>query len=253
MKFLHIIIFSLVLYSCSKKSDDAPDDTPPKGTVSGSIKAYDRTGKENTGFDNISIKLIDKLNQVSTGTVAADGQFRFEKVILGDVKIAINKPGYGFIDTVQFNHEKPDDTLSNIDIIEEQPFSTKFTGGGYSDGKMSYYFSCDYKTSTESYMATYVYSFSKYADASINHANLLWGSGTLVNVQYISGYSGGWSTFALKKLTDAGFVKGDKIYMALIPSIQQFWTSYNNKNINYKIISYKVTNASNVLYFILNE
>lgn len=246
MKLLYYIFFIGVVCSCSKKSDNT-------STLSGSIKAYDKYGNENGKFDDISIKLIDKQNQESFATVASDGKFRFENVTQGEVLLTINKPGYGFIDTIQFNHEKTNDTLSNIDLIEDLPFTFKLNYIDYSSGWLSYPLSCDYHTTTDSYMATYFVCFSKYADASINHANLLWAAGTSINVQIISGYYGGKSTFALKNFTDAGFVKGDKIYVALIPSIQKFGTSYHNKNINYKIISYKVRNASNVAWFILNE
>lgn len=252
MKYLYFIAIAL-LCSCSKKSD-TQDQT---STIQGSITVYDKSGNENAKYDDISIKLIDAQNQVSTGTVDATGKYKFEKVMKGDVILTFNKPGYGYIDSIKFNHQKPNDTLSTVQLVEDIPFTYRNNGISYSGGWLNYPLSCDYHNTTDQYMATFFVCLSKYADVSITKANLIWREGSSVNVQYVSGYYGGKATFSFNNFTNAGFIAGDKIYGALVPVTQKYSALYaatinsNNQNINYQVISRKAGTTSNVSAFTL--
>src|ERR1044072_6592734 len=126
MKYLYFIAIALIC-SCSKKSD-TQDQT---STIQGSITVYDKSGHENPKYDNISIKLIDAQNQVSTGTVDATGKYEFEKVVKGAVILTFNKPGYGYIDSMTFNHQKPNATLSTVELVEDIPFTFRNNGISY--------------------------------------------------------------------------------------------------------------------------
>ncbi|MCS3794840.1 hypothetical protein [Niastella sp. OAS944] len=130
MKYLYFIAIALIC-SCSKKSETQDQSS----IIQGSIKVYDNSGNENPKYDDISIKLIDAQNQVSTGTVDATGKYKFEKVMMGNVILTFNKPGYGYIDSIKFNHQKPNDTLSNVELVKDIPFTFRNNGISYSGGE----------------------------------------------------------------------------------------------------------------------
>lgn len=252
MKYFYYITI-VVLSSCSKHSD-APNQF---GNIHGSITEYVKSGNENLKFDNISIKLIDAQNQVSVGNVDAGGKFQFEKVLKGDVLLIFNKPGYGYIDTIRFNHSKPNDTVSNVALIEDLPFTLKNNGINYSAGWLNYPLTCDYQT-TDQYLVTFFICFSKTPDVSITKAALTWPYGGYWNVAYVHVF-GGRVTYSIDRFTDAGFKKGDIIYASLVPVSKKYGDSYtdilnkNNSNVNYQVISVKAATTSNVTSFLLNE
>lgn len=259
MKFIYCMIAISLLASCSKKSSTPiitptppANPTPVSGVVSGTIKAYDKYGNENVNYSDISIKLIDKQQQVFTGTVNGTGTFRFDNIVTGNVTLAITKPGYGFIDSVKYDHEKSSDTLSNIYLIEELPFSFTLTSAGYSNSLFTFSGNYNYH-STDSYMVSEFLCFNTDPGVSINHTNLLWSPSSSTNVQFLTGTSGGSTSMSFQTLTAAGFKTGDQIYVTLIPSITKFWTSYYNQNNNYTILHYKVSNGSNVVSFTLHQ
>jgi hypothetical protein len=177
----------------------------------------------------------------------------------GDVLLVFNKAGYGFIDTIRFNHNNPNDTVSNVALIEDLPFTFKNNGVNYGTGWLNYPLTCDYQTTTDQYMVTYFICFSKTPDVSITKAALTWPYGGFWNVSYINGYFGGRGTFSVKTFTDAGFKYGDKIYAALVPVSKKYGDLYTeilnkkNPNINYQVISVRAATTSNITFFILNE
>lgn len=160
---------------------------------------------------------------------------------------------------MKFNHQKPIDTLSNVELVEDIPFTLKNYGISFSGGWLKFPLSCDYHTTTDQYMVTYFVCLSKYADVSITKADLVWLSGASTNVQYISDDYGGGFTFPFSRFTGAGFKAGDKIYAAIVPVTGKYsdlyvTTVYNsNPTINYQVISRKAGTTSNVTSFILNQ
>src|SRR5574337_1830646 len=254
MKVLTVLLLLSLLISCSKKT---PEDTekkplPTTGKVNGTIKIYDRFGNENTNYNDVAIKLINKQNEVSAISVNGDGSFRADSVLFGDIRLAISKPEFGYIDSIEYDHEKSSDTLTSIYLIEELPFSFQFSTASYSNSSFRFSGSYSYH-STESYMVTEFLCFSKDPNVSINHTNLLWSPGSHTNVQFITGITGGSASCSFNTFTTAGFANGDKIYVTVIPGITKFWTCYYNQVNNYKIVHYKVGNHSNVVSFILSQ
>lgn len=253
MKKLYYITI-VILCSCSKQSATLNQF----GNILGSITLYEKSGNENQNFDNISVKLIDAQNQVLFGTVDADGKFQFEKVLKGDVLLVFNKPGYNYIDTIKFDHNNLNDTLSTVTLIEDLPFTLKNSGVSYEAGWLNYPFTYDYQTTTDQYLVTYFICFSKTPDVSMTKAALTWPYGGYWNVLYVR-VLGGRATFSVKNFTDAGFKIGDKIYAALVPVSKKYGDLYTdvldkkNLNCNYQIVSVKAATTSNVTYFILNE
>jgi hypothetical protein len=253
MKVLNCLLVFSLFCSCSKNSTLSTKKPLPKaGAISGNIKAYNKYGNEEVNHSDITIQLIDKENQVLTGSVGESGAFRFENVLIGEVTLAISKPGYGFMDTLKYDHQKDTDTLTEVDLIEELPFSFHLNSAGYSSSMFRFSGNYNYH-STDSYMVTEFLCFSKDPEVSINHTSLFWSPSAHTNVQYITGTSGGSSDLSYQTLTDAGFKTGDKIYVTVIPGIVKLWTSYYDQNKNYKILHYKIGNASNTVSFILNQ
>jgi hypothetical protein len=246
----------LLLYfviSCSKEKPAITEKPLPiTGRVNGSIKLYDRFGNENTDYSDVTIQLINKNNEVSAVAVNGDGSFRADSVLFGDIRLAVNKPGYGYMDSIGYDHEKNGDTLTSIYLIEELPFSFRLSSVGYSNSFFRFSGSYSYH-STESYMVTEFLCFSKDSTVSINHTNLLWSPSSHTNVQFITGVSGGSTSCSFKTFTDAGFANGDKIYVTLIPGITKFWYCYYNVINNYKVMHYKAANHSNVVSFTLSQ
>ncbi|RYZ28893.1 MAG: hypothetical protein EOO10_08025 [Chitinophagaceae bacterium] len=254
MRLLIGFSIALVFFSCAKTSTDTEtpqSPAPTSGAVRGSIKVFDRYGNENANYNDISLKLIDKQSRVMTALVGTNGTFSIDNISFGDVTLTIRKPGYGFTDSVKFSHQRVADTLSSISLIEELPFSFNLFSAGYTNGMLRFSGSYSYQ-STESYMVSEFLCFSKDPNVSINRTNLFWSPSSQTNVQFITGTSGGSTSLALKTLTDAGFITGDKIYVCLFPSITKFWSSYYDQTRNYTILRYKVSNASNVVSFTLN-
>lgn len=254
MKYFYLILV-IAYCSCSKHSDDKDN----YGDICGSITAYDKTGKVNQQFADISIKLIDKQNQVSVETVEADGRFQFEKIIKGDVLLIFNKPGYGYIDTIKFDHEMPNDTLSNVQLVEDLPFNIKNNYVSYpvdfrGSTILEYSISSDYRT-TDQYMVGFLICLSKTPDVSLTKANMVLNYGSYTSVQVIRGVIRG-NTFSYQRFFDAGFKLGDTIYAAIVPVAEKYSMLYYantqpNQKQNYEIISCKSGNTSNVTSFIL--
>lgn len=255
MKLLGTLLILSLLFSCSKNSPEPiaiVDPLPVAGAVRGNIMAYDKYGNGNPNYNDVSIKLIDKQNQVFNGTVSQNGAYSFDNVVMGNVTLIVNKPGYGFIDSVLYNHQKVFDTLTVINLIEELPFSFQLYSPSYSNGMFGISGAYNY-ISTDSYMVSQYTCMSKDPEVSINHTNVLRGSGSYTNVQYIRGFVSESSSMSLSYLTNAGFKIGDRIYVRVIPSILKFWESYHDQNKNYQVLHYKVGNASNTVSFILSQ
>ena len=253
MKLFGSLLVLIIFFSCSKNStDNTENSTPDVGAVNGNIKAYDKYGNANSNNSDVTITLIDKQNQIFTGSVNQTGGFSFNNIVLGEVKLAISKPGYGFTDSIKYNHQKVSDTLTDIYLIEQLPFSFQLHSAGYSNSMFNFSGSYNY-SSTDSYMVTEFFCMSTDPAVSINKTNLIWSPGSQTNVQFIIGASGGSSSISFKTFTDAGFKSGDKIYVTLMPGITKFWSSYYDLNRNYEILHYKVENASNVKSFTLSQ
>lgn len=253
MKFLNCLLVISLLCSCSKsKSDGAENILSLSGAVNGNIKAYNKYGNEDSNYNDITIKLIDKQGKVFSGLVNGNGTFRFENVLLGDITLAITKPGYGFTDSVKYNHQESADTLTNIYLIEEFPFSCYLVNVDYLNSVFS--ISTLYRhQSTDSFMVSESYCFSKEPEVSINHTRFLLNRGVQSHVQALTGHVSGRSTLPFKLFTNAGFKEGDQIYVTVIPSISKIWSYYYEQNRNYEVIHYKIGNASNVVSFTLRK
>ncbi len=249
-RFGSLLILTLFL-SCAKNSIDTPViPVIDEGAVTGTIKSFDKYGDINADYTDVTVKLIDKGNQVFTTSVSQNGTFAFDHIVLGNITLAVNKPGYGFTDSLSFNHQETSDTLTDVYLVEELPFSFNLQSAGYSNSMFHFTGSYTYQ-STDSYMVTAFLCFSKNSNVSINNTDLFWSPSSHTNVQIITGNTGGSSSLALQTFTDAGFVIGDTIYVTLIPGIVKFWTSYYDQNKNYNILHYKVSNTSNVVSFTL--
>ncbi len=253
MKLFGCLLALAVLLSCAKTSVETPvTPLPVAGAVTGTIKAFDKYGNLNSNYTDVTVKLIDRQNQLFTTTIGQNGMFAFDNVVFGNITLAVHKPGYGFIDSLKFNHQKTSDTLTDVYLIEELPFSFNLSSVSYSNSMLRITGSYTYQ-STDSYMVTEFLCFSKDPNVSINHTNLLWSPSSHTNVQFLAGFVNKSSSLSLSTLTNAGFQIGDRIYVTVIPSIGKFWTSYYDQNKNYNILHYKVGNTSNVVSFILSQ
>lgn len=253
MKLFGCLLVLIIFFSCSKNSTDSTENPSPEaGSVRGNIKAYDKYGNVNSNNQDITVTLIDKQNQIFTGSVNQTGGFNFDNVVLGDVKLAISKPGYGFTDSIKYTHQKVSDTLTDIYLIEQLPFSFQLHSVSHFNSMFQFSGAFNY-SSTDSYMVSKFLCMSTDPGVSINNTNLLWSPGGTVNVQYVMSFLSESSSLSLKTLTDAGFKIGDTVYVTVIPGIVKFWTSYYDHTKNYEVLHYKVGNASNVLSFTLSQ
>jgi hypothetical protein len=253
MKTFIGLLVLVLFFSCSKNSPDTIDQPPPTaGSVRGNLKVFDRYGNANTNYTDVIVKVIDRENQVVSGSVNANGGFNFDNVRIGDVTLVFNKPGHGLMDSVKFSHQKLSDTLTDVYLIEELPFSFQFYSATYINGMFTVSGAYNY-VSTESYMVSNLLCLSKDPAVSINRTNMLWSTGGQTNVQYIRGFISSGSGTSLINFTNAGFALGDRIYVTLIAAPQKFWSSYYDQNRNYQVLHYKVGNYSNIVSFILTN
>lgn len=253
MKLFGSLLLLTLLFSCAKNSIETPvNPITEEGAVTGTIKSFDKYGNLNANYTDLTVKLIDRDNHVFTTSISQNGMFAFDHVVFGNITLAVHKPGYGFIDSLTFNHLRTSDTLTDVYLIEELPFSFNLYSASYSNSMFHFTGSYTYQ-SMDSYMVSEFLCFSKDPNVSINNTGLLWSPSSQTNVQFITGNSGGSSSLSLQTLTNAGFSIGDRVYVTLIPSIVKFWTSYFDPNKNYNILHYKVGNTSNVVSFILSQ
>lgn len=252
MKVLIRLLPFFFLYACSKHATDPEPPLPLTGVVTGSIKAYNKYGEQNSGYSDVAVKLIDKANKTVTGSVNEQGVFRFENVLLGDVALVVNKPGYGFIDSVKFAHQKTADTLTDVYLVEELPFQYNLSSLSYFNAKLNITASYSYQ-STEFYWVAEFYSFSKEPDVSLNHNNLFLSPVGQTNAQALTMFQTVSIGIPLKTFTDAGFKTGDKVYASVFPAIPKLFQCYDDQKRNYQILHYKIGNASKTVSFTLNQ
>jgi hypothetical protein len=252
MKILHCLIAITFLISCSKTESDFPvDQLPTSGAVHGTLKAFDRYGNENSNYNDVAIKLIDNQGMVSNALINSNGTFHFENIPNGNIILAIAKPGYGFMDSVKYKHQTNTDTLSDIFLIEELPFSCQLSEVSFLNSTFTYKTIYSYK-STEAYMVSEFYCFSRKPSVSVNDNSLLWITPSQTNVSILS-LVGASSFSPFTKFVTAGFQEGEQIYVTVIPGIAKLGQIYNDPNRNYEVLHYKVSNSSNVLSFTLRK
>lgn len=107
---LYIAVISLFLFSCSKK-DQAPD-TPVRGSLSGTIQAWNDKTSSLTDASGILVK-ISNLNNFSAVTDAA-GRYTIDNVPYDIHDVEISKTGYGTLKVFGITH---DGTGSNTGTI----------------------------------------------------------------------------------------------------------------------------------------
>ena len=254
LKSLKIYLFILILFSvsCSKDSDTNEPPLPVlhTGTLTGSVKLFDKSGDANFKFEDLKISLIDSLNTLRLVKIDPAGTFRIDSIPYGNIILIIDKPGYGLIDTLSFNHQKSIDTLSTVSLAEELPLRYNTFSISYSNKMLYYYRSTEYKT-TDSYLVGELICFGKNADVSLNNCAYFMGTGSYSNVSTINWTTSSGTSSSLQSFTNNGIQTGDRVYAVCYPIIHASFTLYNEQN--FKILSYKMNNPSPVSSFVLKE
>jgi len=225
---------------------------PVRGTLSGSVKLYDKYGNENFVYSDVKIELTDTTNKTVSVYPGSDGKFRVDNLLLGNTRLVIDKPGYGMLNTCVVKHTKNIDTLSTIELLEELPFAFQGFQVSYSNKMLYYDDFCNYVT-TDSYMVTNLICFSKSPNVSINNFSLLTWTGSFSNVAYINSTSNASTSFSFDNFLNNGFKSGDIVYSVEYPVTEKFFTIYYDQKGIFNPVSYKVGNPSNVDSFILQQ
>ena len=202
IKHLKIILLTIfaISFSCSDEVDsfDTPisDETdsldPPisGGAILGKVKLYDKFENENLSFNDIEIKLIVGESSAITIDVNSEGEFRADNIPFDNLLIKINKPGYGIVDTLSFNHQKNIDTISTIKLAENLPFNYKAFRVQYNinENKLFYHYDIDFETS-DSYLVSELICFGKDPNISLNNCEFYTTTGSFSNISLLNSHN----------------------------------------------------------------
>ena len=240
-------LFLLMMFSCSKSVDNIET-----GSLTGSVKLYDRYGQESFNYNDIKIKLTDANKKSVSVNPGSDGKFKIDSLVMGEDLLVIDKPGYGGIDSIKVNHTMSIDTLSQIILFEEVPFFYNTFSLDYVNGQLKWENSTAYNT-TETYMVTDIFCFSKHPDVSKDVSELLGGSGIYVSANGINSAISSATSYSVNNFLNNGFNYGDRIYVVNYPVPEKWGTIYVNQKKYFNIFSFKMNNPSVICSFILRQ
>lgn len=249
LKITLLTIF-VISISCSDEADSL--DTPiSSGAILGKVKLYDKFENENLNFNDIEIKLIVAQSPTITINVDSEGEFQANNIPFGNILVKINKPGYGIIDTLSFNHQKNIDTISTIKLAENLSFKYKYFRAIYNNSMLNYQYDTDYETS-DSYLVSELICFGKDQNISLNNCEFYTTSGSFSNISLFNAHNASIS-LSKKRFSDNGLNVGDLVYSVCYPIIHAPFSLEGLGYQNFEIVSYKIGNPSNISSFILTE
>lgn len=254
MKIKHLKITLLTIFvisiSCSDEADSL--DTPiSSGAILGKVKLYDKFENENLNFNDIEIKLIVAQSPTITIKVDSEGEFQANNIPFGNILVKINKPGYGIVDTLSFNHQKNLDTISTIKLAENLSFKYKYFRAIYNNNMLNYQYDTDYETS-DSYLVSELICFGKDQNISLNNCEFYTTTGSFSNISLFYPHNASIS-LSKKRFSDNGLNVGDLVYAVCYPIIHTPFSLEGLGYQNFEIVSYKIGNPSNISSFILTE
>jgi hypothetical protein len=244
---LCILLLPFLMVMCSKD-----EKTYEKGPLTGSVQLYDRYGIEDTSYSNVKITLFEVNKDSVIIYPGSDGIFHSDDVILGDIMLFIDKPGYCGIRSILWNHDKGNDTIKKITLFEAMPFSYENFWLDYSSGVLSYSDSVNF-TSNENYMVGHFMCFGFYSTASIKSWLVAFGTGSYTNVHYINSFVSASYSVPVELFISSGFSYGDEIFAVEYPVSELFCERYFEQDQDFTITSYKMDNPSNVRSFIFSQ
>lgn len=249
-----LLSLAMLSISCSKETEinNPPSVDGQIGYITGSVSVFNKYGTENFNFSDLKIKLIDSLHIVRELDLNAEGRFLSDSIPFGKLTLAIEKTGYGIVDTLSFNHLKTADTISRFSLAEELPLSYESFSIYYDNKMIHYNRSTSYQT-TDSYMVGELICFGKDPGVSLNNCQFIMGTGSYSNVTTINWTLNSATSCSFQNFTNNGMQTGDRIYSVCYPIVKAPFTLFNDQNQNFEIESYKANNPSNICSFILSE
>lgn len=250
LKKITLLTLFAISFSCSDEADSL--DTPiSSGAIVGNVKLYDKFENENLRFSDIEIKLIVEQSSTISINVDSEGEFQADNVPFGDILVKINKPGYGIIDTLSFNHQKKIDTISTIELAENLSFEYKGFRTLYINNKLYCQYFTDYETS-DSYLVSELICFGKDPNVSLNNCEFYTSTSSFTNISYLKSKNVPLG-LSITRFSDNGLNVGDLVYSVCYPIIHTPLSLEGLGYQNFEILSYKITNPSNISSFILKE
>ncbi|HEY9047664.1 MAG TPA: carboxypeptidase-like regulatory domain-containing protein [Ohtaekwangia sp.] len=238
----------MIIFSCS--DDDNGIET---NTLVGSVKLYDKYGEENLVYSDVTIKFGDVNASPVVVTPDANGKFKVDNLPKGDLLLTIDKPGYVGINTIKIEHTTSADTVSEIALVEEIPFSfDEYFWVDYADGWLSYQRSTNDKPDGD-YMVGEYFCFSKSPEVSINTKEIAFGPGGYINAGYVNNVQNSSVTFSAGNFLSSGFAYGDKIYATNYAVSEMFSNVIREQQKKFNIVLYKMNNPSVINSFIFKE
>jgi hypothetical protein len=240
--------------SCTKETEnvDPPLVDEQTGSITGTVTIFNKSGTEHFNFGDLKIKLIDSLHTVKVLELNSEGRFMADSIPFGRFILAIDKNGYGVVDTLSFNHQKKADTISTFSLAEELPLSYNSFSVYYGNKMIHYNRSTSYQT-TDSYMVGELICFGKGPDVSLNNCSFFMVTGSYSNVSTINWTINSSTSCSLQNFTNNGMQTGDLIFSVCYPIVKAPFTLLTGQEQNFGIVSYKINNPSNVCWFTLNE
>jgi hypothetical protein len=253
LRLLKIVLISLIIIntvSCSNESNPVP--TVPLGSLTGSVKLYDKFEKESLNYSDVKIELTDSQNTHKLVVLDSGGNFILDKIPYGNLSLVINKAGYGIIETLTYDLQKSADVLSPIKLAEELPLKYDSFAMTYSNGMLHYIRTTNFQPNDD-YLVGELICYGKDANVSITNCKFYAGTGANTGVQYINWTLNSSSSFSFSIFTDNGFQLGEKVYAVCYAINSAPFTLYNDQRLNYKITTLKLGNPSPVSSFLLNK
>jgi hypothetical protein len=234
-------LFLLLILSCSKENESLET-----GSLVGKIRLYDLYSQESFIYSDIQINVTSSTNESMTITVDSSGNFKIDNIATGETLLEFNKPEYGGIGSISMLKTIDVDTISDIVLLEDIPFSYTIEEIELVDNMIYWSGSIDY-TSEEDYLVGTYFFFSKQPNVSCNNYEFEFLPGTFKTVAAINGTIRTGATLNIADLINSGFNYGDTVYitayMTNFVSKDVFWGIDNN---NFTLITYNFQNQSNI-------
>jgi len=243
-----ILSFSLLIFSCSK-DENKIENKIESGSLTSSVKLYDKNGKETFIYTDIKINLVDTNKTNFNISPDSTGKFKKDTMLYGNVLLTINKSGYIGVSVI-YNHSKNLDTIPQIILMEALPFSFNTFWVDCETGWLKWHSTVEY-TTNDNYLVGDFICYSKHPEVSINNCEFSSGIGRYTGVNYINNTIS--ASVSMPSFLNYGFNYGDTIYAVDYPVSEIFGQIKYKQKKELNIISYEMSNPSSICSFILKK
>lgn len=244
MKKLIYFIIACLIISCTKK-----DDTKFTGSVSGRVSLYDTKRTQLSDLNGISIKLLQENKTIEKTITDNDGSFTFKNMPEGVLNLVFHKDNFGGCDTLEFTNNDEDITLENITLFEYPPVTITLNEVQFDGTYVNITYGIEFN-SVNRFSCSTEYFLSTNPNVSYNNYQFRFFEGGSTTASSDMHYTCGLE-MTRQYYYDAGFKRGDRVYLVLYPTNADFESFYELINKTLTVKAHVRKNPSNIVSFIM--